>query len=179
MHIQGLENALARIDAIARRFEASQAAGIGGGSGFDHALDGAGGSTDSNGDVHPNGDINGLIENQAGRHGVDPDLIRAMVHTESGFNPGAVSPAGARGLMQLMPGTAQRLGVNPRDPHENLDGGARYLRRQYETFRDWRLALAAYNAGPGAVERAGGIPNYPETQQYVQRVLALYEEKRK
>lgn len=107
----------------------------------------------------------------ARRHGVPEDLFLRLVQQESGWNSAAVSHKGAIGLAQLMPATAQRLGVNPRDPHENLDGGARYLRRQYDTFRDWRLALAAYNAGPEAVTRHGGIPPYRETQHYVTAIL--------
>jgi len=103
-----------------------------------------------------------------------PDsLLRAVVEVESGGNSQAVSPAGAQGLMQLMPGTAAELGVtNPFDPKQNLEGGARYLAQQLERFDgDIRLALAAYNAGPGAVKRHGGIPPYPETQRYVESVL--------
>ena len=107
----------------------------------------------------------------ARKHGVPEDLFLRLVQQESGWNSGAVSHKGALGLAQLMPGTARRLGVDPHDPHQNLDGGARYLRQQYEKFRDWRLALAAYNAGPEAVTRHGGIPPYRETQNYVRVIL--------
>ena len=107
----------------------------------------------------------------AARHGVPADLFARLVQQESGWNPGAVSSKGAIGLAQLMPQTAARLGVNPRDPMQNLDGGARYLRMQYDTFGSWRLALAAYNAGPGAVQQYGGIPPYRETQGYVRAIL--------
>lgn len=103
----------------------------------------------------------------ARRHNVPEDLFLRLVQQESAFNPDAVSHAGAIGLAQLMPGTAQYLRVNPRDPYQNLDGGARYLREQYETFGTWRLALAAYNAGPAAVERHGGVPPFQETRNYV------------
>jgi soluble lytic murein transglycosylase-like protein len=89
------------------------------------------------------------------------------VQQESGWNSNAVSVKGALGLAQLMPATARSLGVDPHDINQNLDGGARYLRRQYETFGTWQLALAAYNAGPGAVQQYGGIPPYRETQNYV------------
>ncbi|ETD91898.1 lytic transglycosylase domain-containing protein [Rhodobacter capsulatus] len=106
----------------------------------------------------------------AARHGVPEDLFLRLVQQESGWNPGAVSPKGATGLAQLMPGTAQLLGVDATDPIENLDGGARYLRMMYDRFGDWRLALAAYNAGPEAVDKADGVPNYEETTNYVKVV---------
>lgn len=104
----------------------------------------------------------------ARRHGVPDDLFLRLVQQESGWNTGAVSSKGALGLAQLMPGTADLLGVDPLDPAENLDGGARYLRMQYDAFGTWPLALAAYNAGPGAVEDHGGIPPFAETENYVQ-----------
>jgi len=117
----------------------------------------------------------GQISAAAQRHGVDPRLLTALVWQESAFNAGAVSHAGARGLAQLMPGTAAGLGVDPDIPEQNLDGGARYLRAQLERFGSVDLALAAYNAGPGRVADSGGIPNIDETQRYVSRVTALYE----
>jgi soluble lytic murein transglycosylase-like protein len=104
----------------------------------------------------------------ARQHGVPEDLFLRLVQQESGWNTGAVSSKGALGLAQLMPGTAELLGVDPYDPEQNLEGGARYLRMQYNTFGTWPLALAAYNAGPGAVEDHGGIPPFDETQNYVQ-----------
>ena len=107
----------------------------------------------------------------ARRHGIPEDLFLRLVRQESGFNPNARSHKGALGLAQLMPATARRLGVNPRDPLQNLDGGARYLAQQYRRFGTWRLALAAYNAGPGAVERHKGIPPYRETRNYVRAIL--------
>ncbi|SEP64455.1 lytic transglycosylase domain-containing protein [Thalassovita taeanensis] len=103
----------------------------------------------------------------ARRHGVPQDLFLRLVQQESGFNAKARSHKGALGLAQLMPGTAQRLGVDPHDPEQNLDGGAKYLAQQYRTFGSWRLALAAYNAGPGAVRKHGGVPPYAETRNYV------------
>lgn len=106
----------------------------------------------------------------ARRHGVPEDLFLRLVQAESGWNPGAVSPKGARGLAQLMPGTAALLGVNADDPLQNLDGGALYLRQQYDRFGSWRLALAAYNAGPEAVTRHGGVPPFAETTAYVRAV---------
>ena len=103
----------------------------------------------------------------ARKHGVPEDLFLRLVQQESGWNPGARSHKGATGLAQLMPGTAAKLGVNPHDPAQNLQGGARYLRMMYNQFGNWRLALAAYNAGPGAVQKYGGIPPYRETRNYV------------
>jgi soluble lytic murein transglycosylase-like protein len=101
-------------------------------------------------------------------------LYRANIEIESAYNPNARSRVGAIGLGQLMPGTAELLGVDPRDWRANLDGSARYLAAQLETFRDTQLALAAYNAGPEAVREHGGIPPYRETQNHVQRVLAVF-----
>ncbi|WP_134681463.1 lytic transglycosylase domain-containing protein [Paracoccus ravus] len=99
-------------------------------------------------------------------------LFRAMIWQESRFNPKARSPKGALGLTQLMPGTASQLGVDAADPMQNLDGGARYLLAQLQAFRSPMLALAAYNAGPKAVQKYGGVPPYPETRDYVIRVLS-------
>lgn len=107
----------------------------------------------------------------ARQHRIPEDLFLRLVQQESGWNPSARSHKGAMGLAQLMPATARALGVNPNDPVQNLEGGARYLRTQYETFGTWRLALAAYNAGPGAVERYNGVPPYKETQNYVRIIL--------
>lgn len=104
-------------------------------------------------------------------HGVPEDLFLRLVQQESGWNPGAVSVKGATGLAQLMPGTAAKLGVDIDDPAANLEGGARYLRMMYDKFGSWKLALAAYNAGPGAVEEHDGIPPYAETENYVKAIL--------
>ena len=116
-----------------------------------------------------------FIEEACTEHGVETSLVRALIHTESAFNPRAVSPKGAQGLMQLMPAVARILGVkNPFDPKQNIFGGTRHLAlliRKYDG--NLKLALAAYNAGEGAVEEYGGIPPYPETQEYVRRVMAL------
>ena len=103
----------------------------------------------------------------ARRHAIPEELFLRLVQQESGWNPRAKSHKGALGLAQLMPATARALGVDPNDPYENLDGGARYLSRQFRKFRSWRLALAAYNAGPDAVVRHGGVPPYKETKNYV------------
>ena len=107
----------------------------------------------------------------ARKHGVPEDVFLRLVQQESGWNTGAVSVKGATGLAQLMPGTADRLGVDINDPGENLEGGARYLRMMYDRFGTWKLALAAYNAGPGAVEASDGIPPYEETKNYVLAIL--------
>ncbi len=107
----------------------------------------------------------------ARKHGVPEDLFLRLVQQESGWNPVAVSTKGATGLAQLMPGTAETLGVDINDPEANLDGGARYLRMMYDTFGTWELALAAYNAGPGAVEEHDGIPPFAETENYVKAIL--------
>lgn len=113
-----------------------------------------------------------LIQEAEFRHGLPPRLLQALIWAESRFNPLAVSPAGAAGLAQLMPATARELGVtNRHNPEQNIDGGARYLRQMLDRFGSVHLALAAYNAGPGAVKKAGGIPRNRETPGYVQSVL--------
>ncbi len=117
------------------------------------------------------------IEAAARRQGIDPLLVQAVIEIESGFDPQATSPAGAQGLMQLMPATARALGVaDPYDPIQSIEGGTRYLADQLRRFGDLALALAAYNAGPGAVAAAGGIPENGETPRYVERALARYAE---
>ncbi|MEO7786640.1 MAG: lytic transglycosylase domain-containing protein [Sphingomicrobium sp.] len=114
-------------------------------------------------------------EQAAKAEGIDVHLLRAVAWTESRGRQNAVSPKGALGVMQLMPGTAAELGVDPLDPNANLHGGARYLARQLTRFQSVPLALAAYNAGPGAVLRWGGIPPYAETQAYVTQIMARYQ----
>ena len=117
----------------------------------------------------------GAIQETARRHGVDAQLVRSVILVESNFNPAAVSRKGARGLMQLMPGTAQRYGVkNVHDAVENIRGGVAYLSDLLTAYRgDLTLALAAYNAGEGAVQRHAGVPPYPETQEYVRRAMLV------
>lgn len=114
-----------------------------------------------------------MIKAAAERHGIDPQVFENLVRQESGFNPNAGSPAGAQGLCQLMPATAKGLGVSDtHDPAQALEGGAKYLRQQLDKFGgDYTKALAAYNAGPGAVQRYGGVPPYAETQHYVKTIL--------
>jgi peptidoglycan DL-endopeptidase CwlO len=116
-----------------------------------------------------------LFTRAAGRYGISAALLAGVAKTESGFDSSAVSPAGAQGLMQFMPATARGLGVDPTDPASSIDGAARYLSDLTRQFGSTDLALAAYNAGPGAVRRHGGIPPYPETQDYVRKVTSAAE----
>ena len=119
-----------------------------------------------------------MIETASSKYQVDPNLVKAVVQTESNFDASAVSGAGAEGLMQLMPGTAQEMGVqNALDPAQNLDGGVKYLRKMLDGYDgNVSMALAAYNAGPGTVNQYGGVPPYQETQTYVKRVLGQYNQ---
>ncbi len=113
-----------------------------------------------------------LVAPIAARYNLDTELILRVIEAESGGDPRAVSPKGAMGLMQLMPGTARALGVSdPFDPTQNIEGGVRYLSHLLQRFGDLRLALAAYNAGPGNVQRYGGVPPFPETERYIVKIL--------
>ena len=114
------------------------------------------------------------VQRSAHTFGLDASLLKALLWTESHFCLQAISPVGAIGLGQLMPATAAVLGVNPRDPVQNIYGAAKYLRQMWDQFHDWTFAIAAYNAGPGAVRRYRGIPPYRETQNYVRKVLTTY-----
>lgn len=129
------------------------------------------------GDGSYNGKYNGpylaMARDAAIRNGIPADLFLKLVQQESGWNASAQSHKGALGLAQLMPDTARRLNVDPLDPYQNLDGGARYLAKQYRKFGSWRLALAAYNAGPQAVRKYGGVPPYKETQNYVRVIMGI------
>ena len=118
-----------------------------------------------------------LVSFYSARHDLDEDLVHAVIEVESGYRSDAVSSAGAQGLMQIMPETQKDLGLaRPFDPGENIDAGIRYLKMMLSRFRDLPLALAAYNAGPAAVEKFRGIPPYEETRKYVQKVMHLYAE---
>lgn len=196
MQIEGLNSIIHRIDELNMRFGINTAAnyqenvnktaatgGVGqekpqrleNGS-FATELDKAM-SMESRGAVGLNisGDTNSLIKEAAARYQVDPRLVAAVAQTESGGNQEAVSPAGAVGVMQLMPETAAGLGVNPYDKRQNIEGGAKYLRQMMDTFGgDVQKAVAAYNAGPQAVKEYNGIPPYRETQDYVNKVLDIY-----
>jgi soluble lytic murein transglycosylase-like protein len=119
-----------------------------------------------------------LVENAARKHGLRPEFVRSIAAAESDFRVDAVSPKGAFGLMQLMPSTAAELGADPKNPAQNADAGTRYLRELLDRYKDRpdgiRLAIAAYNAGPGAVDKHGTIPPYRETQAYVDKVVRKY-----
>lgn len=195
MQIEGLNSIIHRIDELNMRFgintanyqeNVNKTAAAGGveqekpqrleNGSFATELDKAM-SMESRGAVGLNisGDTNSLIKEAAARYQVDPRLVAAVAQTESGGNQEAVSPAGAVGVMQLMPETAAGLGVNPYDKRQNIDGGAKYLRQMMDTFGgDVQKAVAAYNAGPQAVKEYNGIPPYRETQDYVNKVLDIY-----
>ncbi|PJZ66027.1 lytic transglycosylase domain-containing protein [Leptospira wolffii] len=117
-----------------------------------------------------------IIRKESSKNHLDPNLVKSVIRAESGFKPSAVSSKGAMGLMQLMPGTADLLGVdNPFDPEENIAGGTKFLGDLMKKFGDTNLALAAYNAGPGAVQKYDGIPPYKETQDYVKKVNRFWK----
>ena len=122
-------------------------------------------------------EIDNLITKYSDKNGLDEDFVKAVINQESGFNPNATSHCGAMGLMQLMPATAQGLGVTDAyNPEQNIQGGTKYLKGLMDRFgNDKSLALAAYNAGPNAVKKYGGIPPYTETQNYVKKVLSKYD----
>jgi len=122
--------------------------------------------------------IDQMVEQTANRFNVDPDLVHAIIRVESGYDPQAVSSKGAMGLMQLIPATARRFGVaNPFDPKQNIEGGVNYLKHLLDLFGgDLPLSLAAYNAGEHAVQRSGGIPAIPETQNYVRKITGIYQQ---
>lgn len=130
--------------------------------------------------ARPATDLSEVVNEVSGKYRLDPDLVNSVIKAESDFNPRAVSPKGARGLMQLMPGTASQLGVpNAFDPQANVDGGTKYLRELLERYNfDLVKALAAYNAGPQRVERFGGVPPYYETKAYVAKIVRDFNKKK-
>jgi hypothetical protein len=130
--------------------------------------------------ARPQVDLNDVVNTASGRYRLDPDLVNSVIKAESGFNVRAVSPKGAQGLMQLMPGTASQLGVpNAFDPQANVEGGTKYLRELLERYNfDLVKALAAYNAGPQRVEQFGGVPPYYETRAYVARIVRDFNKKK-
>lgn len=176
VEITGLDIALRRMDTIERRFQSIVNAVNKTDSDFQNILNCK--VQNAQGVNASKGQIDSLIEKYSAKNGLDSDFVRAVIKQESGFNPKAVSRCGAQGLMQLMPQTAQGLGVQDAyDPEDNIEGGTRYLKGLLDRFgQDKELALAAYNAGPGAVNKYGGIPPYQETQNYVKNVLSMYKD---
>jgi soluble lytic murein transglycosylase-like protein len=130
--------------------------------------------------ARPKTDLSQVVNEISGKYRLDPDLVNSVIKAESEFNPHAISPKGAQGLMQLMPGTASQLGVrNAFDPQANVDGGTKYLRELLEMYNfDLVKALAAYNAGPQRVERFGGVPPYYETRAYVAKIVRDFNKKK-
>jgi len=188
MTIDGLQSALARIEAIQSRIEGlnpdsasmPQAAANVFGQVLNNAIQGQEDSADSDETpglrLQPNPQFDQLIQQQSQANQVDPDLVKAVIRQESGFNPKAVSHVGAQGLMQLMPSTASGLGVTDSfNPAQNVAGGAKYLKNLLNKYdQSVPMALAAYNAGPGAVDKYHGVPPYKETQNYVKNVMKSY-----
>ena len=195
MEITGLDIALRRINTIERQFQslANTASNLDGS--FQKILDNAVQSSNAQNTfksgtygINPTADkekiskteVNALIDKYSNAHGLDSDFVKALVNQESGFNPNATSRCGAMGLMQLMPATAEDLGVaNAYDPEQNIYGGTKYLKGLMDRFgNNKELALAAYNAGPNAVKKYGGIPPYAETQNYVKNVMSAYNKQK-
>ena len=176
--IRGLDGVLQRIQELERSLSkgaAPQAAAPSQSPDFPSALNQAlgPGQTPASG----NASYDGLIQAAASKYGVDQKLVRSVIRAESDFDPRCVSSAGAKGLMQLMPENCRELNVSdPFDPAQNIDAGVRQLKQMLDGFGRTDLALAAYNAGPGAVRRYGGIPPYRETQAYVSRVMGWLNE---
>ncbi len=179
MEITGLEITLQRIGNIERQFQVLTGENKKPDSDFQNILNASMNPSraSSYGEDVSTGEINELINEYSQKNGLDADFVRAVVKQESGFNEKATSKCGAAGLMQLMPGTAKGLGVeNPYDAEQNVKGGTKMLANLLKTYGgNKELALAAYNAGGGAVKKYGGIPPYGETQRYVKNVLNIYD----
>jgi len=178
--LNGLSETLARVQEIKTRFEAPLLKGGNFSTVMEKVRQGdvkaiSGIGVDEK--VPTNALFTDEISKAAKKYDLDPAFIKAVISAESGFNPNAKSHAGAMGLMQLMPGTARGLGVTDSfNPAQNVDGGCKYLRIQLDRFGDVKLALAAYNAGPGNVNKYGGVPPFAETQKYVEKVLAKWDD---
>ena len=176
MNLTSLDITLQRINMIENRFQSLMSYGAKPDEDFQKILDSSI-SNKKNSTETSRAEINELIEKYAEKNGLDSDFVKAVVKQESGFNPNATSHCGAMGLMQLMPSTAESLGVtNAYDAEQNIQGGTKYLKGLMDRFDNNKsLALAAYNAGPNAVKKYGGIPPYAETQNYVKKVLSNYD----
>ena len=174
MEITGLDLTLQRISTIEQQFQKLTGETKKPDKDFQSILDSSMNKT--SGEDVSKSEINGLIDEYSQKNGLDADFVRAVVKQESGFNEHATSRCGAAGLMQLMPGTAKGLGVTDRyDAEDNVKGGTKMLANLLKTYGgNKELALAAYNAGGGAVKKYGGIPPYGETQRYVKNVLSIY-----
>lgn len=183
VEITGLDIAIRRINTIERNFNTLANTGVQTKPDvdFQNILDAKMTSSVDGGEKVSHGEIDGLIQKYASKNGLDPDFVKAVVKQESGFNPKATSKCGAMGLMQLMPSTAQGLGVqNAYDAEQNIEGGVKYLKGMLDRFGNSKeLALAAYNAGPNAVKKYDGIPPYKETQNYVKNIMASYGDMKK
>ena len=176
MQLSGLDITLQRISMIENRFQSLLSYAQTPDKDFQEILDKKI-ETRKNSESISRNEINTLIAKYSDKNGLDEDFVRAVINQESGFNPNATSKCGAMGLMQLMPATAQGLGVkNAYDAEQNIEGGTKYLKGLMDRYNnDKSLALAAYNAGPNAVNKYGGIPPYAETQNYVKSVLSKYD----
>ena len=176
MQLSSLDIALQRITAIENRIQSLDSFAQKPDSDFQKILDTTVKNTKNPTSISRD-EINNLISKYADKNGLDEDFVKAVINQESGFNPKATSHCGAMGLMQLMPATAQGLGVvDAYNPEQNIEGGTKYLKGLMDRFgNDKSLALAAYNAGPNAVKKYGGIPPYAETQNYVKKVLSKYD----
>lgn len=177
MQLSSLDITLHRISAIENQFQSLMSYAQKPDEDFQKILDTSVNKTKNS---TSRNEINELISKYADKNGLDEDFVKAVINQESGFNPNATSKCGAMGLMQLMPSTAQGLGVtNAYDAEQNIEGGTKYLKGLMDRFNnDKSLALAAYNAGPNAVKKYGGIPPYAETQNYVKSVLGKYDKLR-
>jgi soluble lytic murein transglycosylase-like protein len=174
-----LQEVITRIEQLSPQTQPVPAPAVGSTSAFSDALDQATATNKAAGDSSGEASTySEAIDAASQRYGIDPLLLQSVIQQESGFDPNATSAAGAQGLMQLMPSTSASLGVtDPYDPAQSIDAGARYLRGDLDRYGgNTELALAAYNAGGGAVSRYGGVPPYPETQNYVQQVMGRYQQ---